>query len=980
MTDQNPASAAGSKVPRFAMLDSIRGIAALAVACYHFHGVLAHGGKATLFGPVLDWLCEQGHLGVEVFFVLSGFVLTHVLRPLRLGPTTLGRFMLRRSVRLDPAYWAVLLATILVNVIATDYGLAHRPSVSIGAVLANMFYLQDLLDFTSPVHAAWTLCMEMQFYLFFFLSLWVFQSLRQWLPIRVARLLVFAPPAAISLLMAAGYLPSIRGLFLDYWHLFFFGVLAYWCLMGVLSSIWFWIYTVFLVVLCQGSILGGVGGGLAILAIGRLGLLDFKMPGRFLPYIGSRSYSLYLVHALVGSNLARLLLHTNWVPETFLVLTAFFFMALAASILAAEILYRLIEWPSHVLARRIAWESPSAAPAVAGTEALVLSPVGAELGKPAAGGLFANAFRQRWPVIVAAIRAESTWLIPVSLFAVIWLLELYVIQGVTLSPGHTVGRRFDFYAPKIRFLMDVCFVGACISLLDRRGLIFMAIGSSILNLTLLTYFDYFRYPLSLLHVFQNFREGMALSAFAWDLLDGATVFWLGFVLVIKLIVLRPMPTASRWRSPAWLGFFGAFAIGYVALFTLANHVDPLERIAAQSTLGRLGIIRGYLGPWISEFYYLNDDRLIQRAVERRDFKSDQLAGKEIPLMIEPRLVIIQAESLDRGVIGYSADGREVTPFLNRLRDQAMYFRVKVFHYQGSCDSDFTMLEGVAATPRVNAYYMPNYPFENSLPQILKQHGYHPFAFHGNHAGFYNRGWAFFKMGFERSLFLEQLESDFGMPVTRFGVTDQEVLRLSSHMLKESREPTCHFIITLTSHTPFNYVATDENSLYPRPANKAEWYFNSMRYLDDCLKEYVMSLPSHTTLVLYGDHCTDVETADFASDRGDNTEFVPCFIYDTDRNLAEEQRTRDDPISIDGTLNLLDISTYLRNRITAVDSVTRRKEQPARVDSKPVPPRPVETQPANSPSKQSASSPSAPVGDPVAQRPAGGFSVRAPDNP
>ena len=62
----------------------------------------------TLFGPVLDWLCEQGHLGVEVFFVLSGFVITHALRPLRMCPSVVGRFVLRRSIRLDPAYWAVL--------------------------------------------------------------------------------------------------------------------------------------------------------------------------------------------------------------------------------------------------------------------------------------------------------------------------------------------------------------------------------------------------------------------------------------------------------------------------------------------------------------------------------------------------------------------------------------------------------------------------------------------------------------------------------------------------------------------------------------------------------------------------------------------------------------------------------------------------------------------------------------------------------
>ena len=371
----------------------------------------------------------------------------------------------------------------------------------------------------------------------------------------------------------------------------------------------------------------------------------------------------------------------------------------------------------------------------------------------------------------------------------------------------------------------------------------------------------------------------------------------------------------------------ALRIGYLLLFIIADRVDPLEKIAYKRTLGQMGIIRGYLGPWIAEFYYLNDDRLMQQAIERRNFKSDQLTPIEIPLPLQPRLVVIQAESLDYNVIGYRVGGKkgqEVTPFLNRLHDQAMFFRVKVFHYQGSCDSDFTMLEGVAAAPRVNAYNMAGYPFDGSLPKVFKEHGFHALALHGNHSGFYNRGAAFFKMGFERSLFQEALEHDYGLPVSIFGVCDQEVLRLSSHLLRETDDPTFQFIITLTSHTPYMYTPARPDDPYPRPANKEERYFNHMRYLDDCLREYIMSLPKHTTVVIYGDHCTEVEYASFKSDRVDNAEYVPCFIYDTDRDLAAEQLTRNEPIANDGQLNLVDVSNYVRDRILATAAVTRAR--------------------------------------------------------
>ena len=69
---------------------------------------------------------------------------------------------------------------------------------------------------------------------------------------------------------------------------------------------------------------------------------------------------------------------------------------------------------------------------------------------------------------------------------------------------------------------------------------------------------------------------------------------------------------------------------------------PLDRIASRRSLGRLGIIRGYAGPWLAEIYYLGDQRVLEVAIARRAIKSDQLSPREIPLQIEPHLVIIQA--------------------------------------------------------------------------------------------------------------------------------------------------------------------------------------------------------------------------------------------------------------------------------------------------------------------------------------------------
>ena len=124
--------------------------------------------------------------------------------------------------------------------------------------------------------------------------------------------------------------------------------------MGVVAPVWCWIYMVS-ILLAGGSILGGVGAALAIHAGAVLAQLDAKTPGRVLQYLGSRSYSIFLVHMLVGSNVARLLLRGDYVTKKFFVLDVFFIIALAATLVTAEVLFRFIELPTHRLAEHLAF-------------------------------------------------------------------------------------------------------------------------------------------------------------------------------------------------------------------------------------------------------------------------------------------------------------------------------------------------------------------------------------------------------------------------------------------------------------------------------------------------------------------------------------------------------------------------------------------------------------------------------------------------
>jgi 2,3-bisphosphoglycerate-independent phosphoglycerate mutase len=84
-------------------------------------------------------------------------------------------------------------------------------------------------------------------------------------------------------------------------------------------------------------------------------------------------------------------------------------------------------------------------------------------------------------------------------------------------------------------------------------------------------------------------------------------------------------------------------------------------------------------------------------------------------------------------------------------------------------------------------------------------------------------------------------------------------------------------------------------------------------LDTCLRNYVASLGKGVTVVIYGDHPTEVARGDFSPSRNATGEYVPVFIYDTDRNLADLQKTHAE-FAESGKLKLIDISSYLRNQI------------------------------------------------------------------
>jgi peptidoglycan/LPS O-acetylase OafA/YrhL len=338
------------KPQRFVFVDALRGIAAMWVVLYH----TSESKQITNLEPLLPkWTAElihMGHLGVIIFFVLSGFVIAHSVDRRRVDAPYIGWFMLRRAVRLDPPYWISIVATVVAN--------RHVAMPSYGALLAHMFYLQDLLQIQpiSPIY--WTLCVEIQLYLVFVLLLAIARSFRFGGTDRRSLLIVFAAAGVVALLFPTGLvhydiLPP--GFFLRMWFTFLGGVFAYWAFDGTIPRAAFYVWAGALVagaiyVHYPGAILSGALAAL-LLEVGRARKLCEWLNYGPLQFLGKVSYSLYLMHGPIGGWLMAFAFY-HLTPRTASWESFWLLVALVANCIGAWFFWRLIESPCITLARR----------------------------------------------------------------------------------------------------------------------------------------------------------------------------------------------------------------------------------------------------------------------------------------------------------------------------------------------------------------------------------------------------------------------------------------------------------------------------------------------------------------------------------------------------------------------------------------------------------------------------------------------------
>jgi len=333
---------------RFVLVDALRGIAAVAVLFHHllFNSEL----QVTLWKVLPFWFaefCHRGAYGVQIFFVISGFVIAHSLRNVRLNPKAVGTFMLRRQLRLDPPYWTVLFLTVASLFVERHVSwIAQKHIPTWTDFLTNMFYVQNITGNFCIMGVSWTLCLEVQFYLVFILLLLAGKLLTR--TAQAAATVSFALVmlvAVISILIRRQEGWYLDAWFIQWWYYFAGGAMCYWAVNQARFRIPLVVFMALFAVMAllhdPFPMYVGLATVLLLFVAGLKDKLTTWLDYAPLQYLGKISYSLYLSHLLVAVYVLRFgyrITHTNQGAAVF-----WFFLAGAISIVAGHGLYLLVE-------------------------------------------------------------------------------------------------------------------------------------------------------------------------------------------------------------------------------------------------------------------------------------------------------------------------------------------------------------------------------------------------------------------------------------------------------------------------------------------------------------------------------------------------------------------------------------------------------------------------------------------------------------
>lgn len=249
------------------------------------------------------------------------------------------------------------------------------------------------------------------------------------------------------------------------------------------------------------------------------------------------------------------------------------------------------------------------------------------------------------------------------------------------------------------------------------------------------------------------------------------------------------------------------------------------------------------------------------------------------------VISIHGESIQKFVINLKINGKEVTPNLNRLVKEGMYFSnyYSQVSVGTSSDSEFTINTSLMPA-KVGVAFVSYFDREYvTIPKLFKSLGYYNMSFHANKGDFWNRNSMYKSLGYDK--FYDQkafkIDETIGL-----GLSDKSFFRQLTPILKKENDKHQNFyatLIMLTNHTPFPDISSyskdpldlkmyvtenGETKAYPYlEGTVLGRYLQSVHYADEALGELMEHLNTNgllenSVIMFYGDHDARLSSSEY----------------------------------------------------------------------------------------------------------------------
>lgn len=342
----------------------------------------------------------------------------------------------------------------------------------------------------------------------------------------------------------------------------------------------------------------------------------------------------------------------------------------------------------------------------------------------------------------------------------------------------------------------------------------------------------------------------------------------------------------------------------------------------------------------------------------KDRKDEQDYTNEYTNIFEGRnVIVIHAESMQDIALNRTFNGEEVTPNLNRLIDEGLFFTNFYSQVSVGTSSDTELTFNTSLMPTQNGTAFVSY-FDRTYiatPSLMKEKGYYTFSMHANNADFWNRRAMHDSLGYDKFYSKETYDVN-KENVIGLGLSDKEFFAQSVEKIKkinEEHEKYYGLLITLTNHTPFSDTdkygefavtmkttitnedgTTEEIEAPYLEGTKLGNYFKSVHYADAALGEFFQAMDEaglldNTVVILYGDHDARLPRSDYnlmnnydpvtdsVKSKDDETyEEYDSFDYELDRKVPLLIWTKDGKVKgkVDYTMGMYDVMPTIGNML------------------------------------------------------------------